>query len=196
MSHPRQLIFLWKSDYMCLGCSVLLCLNCCLFDLACFFLPSFFISLINMYMYMWYTCTCIIYTLYMYYAHFPLPPLPGEPPSSDVCHARGAQRLDVLGGVHCSLQVQGQVHRLLPHRNHTPGHPQHWYMYTCIVTVNCLVTSMYRRERKKQGKPQIYKYHFFCTTCIYTCTCRQLIFSRKSDCLGCAVLLCLVCLFV
>ena len=25
---------------------------------------------------------------------------------------------------------------------------------------------------------------------------RQLIFSRKSDCLGCAVLLCLVCLFV
>ena len=35
-----------------------------------------------------------------------------------------------------------------------------------------------------------------------TCTCRgfeshprQLIFSRKSDCLGCAVLLCLVCLF-
>ena len=37
---------------------------------------------------------------------------------------------------------------------------------------------------------------------LYTpCTCgfeshlRQLIFSRKSDCLGCAVLLCLVCLF-
>ena len=30
-----------------------------------------------------------------------------------------------------------------------------------------------------------------------TCTCIpwQLIFSRKSDCLGCAVLLCLVCLF-
>ena len=26
------------------------------------------------------------------------------------------------------------------------------------------------------------------------CTCRQLIFLRKSDCLGCAVLLCLVCL--
>ena len=122
MSHPRQLIFLWKSDY--LGCAVLLCLNFCLFDLACFFLPSFFISLINMYMYMWYTC---IYTLYMYY--FPLPPLQGEPPSSDVCHARGAQRLDILGGVHCGLQVQGQVHRLLPHRNHTLGHPQHWYVH-------------------------------------------------------------------
>ena len=34
---------------------------------------------------------------------------------------------------------------------------------------------------------------------MYTCTfeshLRQLIFSRKSDCLGCAVLLCLVCLF-
>ena len=33
-SHPRQLR---KSD--CLGCAVLLCLVC-LFDLACFFLPS------------------------------------------------------------------------------------------------------------------------------------------------------------
>ena len=40
--------------------------------------------------------------------------------------------------------------------------------------------------------------------CVYTCIecrgfeshLRQLIFSRKSDCLGCAVLLCLVCLFV
>ena len=37
-SHPRQLIFLRKSD--CLGCAVLLCLVC-LFDLACFFLSSF-----------------------------------------------------------------------------------------------------------------------------------------------------------
>ena len=33
----RQLIFSRKSD--CLGCAVLLCLVC-LFDLACFFLPS------------------------------------------------------------------------------------------------------------------------------------------------------------
>ena len=34
------------------------------------------------------------------------------------------------------------------------------------------------------------------TTHPRTCTClRQLIFSRKSDCFGCAVLLCLVCLF-
>ena len=38
ISHPRQLIFRRKSD--CLGCAVLLCLVC-LFDLACFFLPSF-----------------------------------------------------------------------------------------------------------------------------------------------------------
>ena len=37
-SHLRQLIFSRKSD--CLGCAVLLCLVC-LFDLACFFLPSF-----------------------------------------------------------------------------------------------------------------------------------------------------------
>ena len=40
-------------------------------------------------------------------------------------------------------------------------------------------------------------------TCIWSIECRgfeshprQLIFSRISDCLGCAVLLCLVCLFV
>ena len=46
-SHPRQLIFLRKSD--CLGCAVLLCLVC-LFDLACFFLSSLS-SLIK-------TCTC------------------------------------------------------------------------------------------------------------------------------------------
>ena len=38
MCMSRQLIFLRKSD--CLGCAVLLCLVC-LFDLACFFVPSF-----------------------------------------------------------------------------------------------------------------------------------------------------------
>ena len=37
-SHPRQLIFLRKSD--CLGCAVLLCLIVCLTLLASFFLPS------------------------------------------------------------------------------------------------------------------------------------------------------------
>ena len=37
-SHPRQLIFLRKSD--CLGCAVLLCLVDCLILLASFFLPS------------------------------------------------------------------------------------------------------------------------------------------------------------
>ena len=47
--YTRQLIFLRKND--CLGCAVLLCLVC-LFDLACFFLPSFS-SLIK-------TCTCTI----------------------------------------------------------------------------------------------------------------------------------------
>ena len=45
-SHPRQLIFLRKSDY--LGCAVLLCLIC-LFDLACFFLSSFSSLIKNMY---------------------------------------------------------------------------------------------------------------------------------------------------
>ena len=48
-SHPRQLIFLRKSD--CLGCAVLIYLVC-LFDLACFFLP-YFTSLIK---------TCMIWT--------------------------------------------------------------------------------------------------------------------------------------
>ena len=42
-SHPRQLIFLWKSD--CLGCAVLLCLVVCLTLLASFLFPSS--SLIN-----------------------------------------------------------------------------------------------------------------------------------------------------
>ena len=37
--YSEQLIFLRKSD--CLVCAVLPCLNCCLFDLACVFLPSF-----------------------------------------------------------------------------------------------------------------------------------------------------------
>ena len=37
-SHPRQLIFLRKSD--CLGYAVLLCLVVCLTLLASFFLPS------------------------------------------------------------------------------------------------------------------------------------------------------------
>ena len=52
------------------------------------------------------------------------------------------------------------------------------------------------------------KLHHYETSCVHmrhinyyskgTCTCvvgRQLIFYRKSDCLGYAVLLCLVCLF-
>ena len=51
-SHPRQLIFLRKSD--CLGCAMLLCLVVCLTLLASFFLPSFS-SLIK---------TCIYMSLY------------------------------------------------------------------------------------------------------------------------------------
>ena len=35
-SHPRQLVFLWKSDYF--GCAVLLCLVVCLILLASLFL--------------------------------------------------------------------------------------------------------------------------------------------------------------
>ena len=48
-SHPRQLIFLRKSD--CLGCAVLLCLVC-LFDLACFFLPSSSLKHVHVHVYM------------------------------------------------------------------------------------------------------------------------------------------------
>ena len=48
-SHPRQLIFLRKSD--CLGCAVLLCLVC-LTLLASFFLPSH-LSLKHVYNVMW-----------------------------------------------------------------------------------------------------------------------------------------------
>ena len=69
-SHPMQLIFLWKSD--CLGCAVLLCLVC-LFDLACFFLPSFSSLIKNMYAYVheymhmyMYTCICTCIHVYTY----------------------------------------------------------------------------------------------------------------------------------
>ena len=47
-SHPRQLIFLWKSD--CLGCVVLLCLVVCMHDLAGFFHLS--LTCVQ--------CTCIV----------------------------------------------------------------------------------------------------------------------------------------
>ena len=47
---------------------------------------------------------------------------------------------------------------------------------------------------------RVYMYYY--RVCTWSVVCRgfeshprQLIFSRKSDCLGCAVLLCLVCLF-
>ena len=59
-SHPRQLIFLRKSD--CLGCAMLLCLVC-LTLLAYFFLPSH-LSLKRVYMYTRanVTCTCATVT--------------------------------------------------------------------------------------------------------------------------------------
>ena len=44
----------------------------------------------------------------------------------------------------------------------------------------------------------MHAYYTYVGFSINMCTCvppGQLIFSRKSDCLGCAVLLCLVCLF-
>ena len=52
MSHPRQLIFLWKSD--CLVCAVLLCLVVCTTLLASFFLPSHLSNMYNVY-----TCNCV-----------------------------------------------------------------------------------------------------------------------------------------
>ena len=45
----------------------------------------------------------------------------------------------------------------------------------------------------------VHVYTYMCIECLecrgFESHLRQLIFSRKSDCLGCAVLLCLVCLF-
>ena len=57
-SHSRQLIFLGKSD--CLGCAVLLCLNCSV--LASFFLPSH-LSLKYVYIHV---CKDMIYTVYVH----------------------------------------------------------------------------------------------------------------------------------
>ena len=47
-SHPRQLIFLRKSD--CLGCAVLLCLVVCMTLLASFFLPSSLIKNVHVHL--------------------------------------------------------------------------------------------------------------------------------------------------
>ena len=55
----------------------------------------------------------------------PLPPSTGQPPPSHVCHARGAQGLDLLAGVHGGFKVSWQVPLLLPHRQHTPGVSSH-----------------------------------------------------------------------
>ena len=60
------------------------------------------------------------------------------------------------------------------------------------------------REEKREKRTQNDTIVYICTLYINVCNRtlyvhashpRQLIFSRKSDCLGCAVLLCLVCLF-
>ena len=70
---------------------------------------------------------------------------------------------------------------------HTPSHSNYKqlvHVSTCIsIYIHVHVCSF----------PNAFQVHMciFTTTCIYM----QLIFSRKSDCLGCAVLLCLVCLF-
>ena len=70
LNHPRQLIFLYKQTT--LGVALL----CCLYGLACFFIPSFFhlsnrymyihcASLINMYIYISLP-RCLIFYAYMY----------------------------------------------------------------------------------------------------------------------------------
>ena len=57
---------------VCLGCVVLLCLkNCCLFDLACFFLPSFSSSIKTciLHVHVCRKCICLThanYNMYMY----------------------------------------------------------------------------------------------------------------------------------
>ena len=64
--------------------------------------------------------------------------------------------------------------------SHTRLHV-HVHVYTLEVHVYVLIM----RDEKEGTKQQ--------ARC--TCTLRQLIFSRKIDYFGCAVLLCLVCLF-
>ena len=49
---------------------------------------------------------------------------PGEPSSSNVCHARGAQGLGLLARVHCGIQVQRQVSGVLPAGLLPRGHLQ------------------------------------------------------------------------
>ena len=56
--------------------------------------------------------------------------LPGQPPPSDVCHARGAQGLDPVGGVYRLVKVPWQVcglhaHWLHAHRVPPLGPPLH-----------------------------------------------------------------------
>ena len=68
-SHPRQLIFLRKSD--CLGCAVLPCLVVCLTLLASFFLPSH-LTIMNMHIFFTQTVWDKI-KFYMYSAALPAP---------------------------------------------------------------------------------------------------------------------------
>ena len=68
-SHLRQLIFLWKSDLPWV-CRV--ALPCCLFDLACYFLPSFS-SLIKTIMYVDISKTTLYVNKYIHCTHKPDP---------------------------------------------------------------------------------------------------------------------------
>ena len=108
-SHPRQLIYLRKSD--CLGCAVLLCLVC-LLDLACFLLPSFS-SLIK-------TCTVHIYSsIYYVYlihcAHVHVYVGSTNGVGTDVAGTGSDCRLpDILDGRSLSFSAGGRLTRTLP----------------------------------------------------------------------------------
>ena len=93
-------------------------------------------------------------------------------------------------------------------------------MYIVLPISHCIYTCTYTLSSEKTVRVvqvhahdvhDMYMMYMTCTLCIYmmyihvhvwSIECRgfeshrlALIFSRKSDCLGCAVLLCLVCLF-
>ena len=150
----------------------------CLTLLASFFLPSH-LSLKNMYIY---TCTCTCT-----YAH--------------VCTYMYIVHVDVNVHVHVYMHVYTY--------NHVDVHV---YRCTCmsLFMFSCSskqksrrssLSKLFGRKNKRRGGSQKHGFKRFSEpvprhgthvgghVCVCTCTC------RKSDCLGCAVLLCLVCLF-
>ena len=86
------------------------------------------------------------------------------------------------------LESFGSQHRTIVHTC------IYMYMYVHVRTCTCTCTYMYMYiYASKQHSLLFVAEHKSSCICMYTRG--SSFFSRKSDCLGCAVLLCLVCLF-